>query len=203
MKRSLLAAVALLLTTTADAAPPTRTSQPTPLATSGNWSTTYYAADAAGNQTKQPMCTMKTTVAPGAFGFVEYVGGRVLFELTKTSWNIPLNTDVPISLQFDSNAPLVGTAKGRPDSVLGGHLFYTIIDDKEFLDAFASAKQMTLSFPQGNEPPWTIDMTGSREATTAFAKCMTTIPAATQPFTSAGTQPHGGGAQPNGGATQK
>jgi hypothetical protein len=61
---------------------------------------------------------------------------------------------------------------------------------------------MTVSFPNGNEPPWTIGLNGSTAISNAFGRCVTDLtqragaqqPAAgpsgaTQPFGQAPTQP--------------
>jgi hypothetical protein len=41
-----------------------------------------------------------------------------------------------------------------------------------FDDRFRHTRTMTLLFPDGNEPPWTISLTGSRRADNAFGRCI-------------------------------
>jgi hypothetical protein len=53
------------------------------------------------------------------------------------------------------------------------------------LDLFADANAMTMGFKEGSEPPWAINMRGSRETVDSFAKCVIALgqtPGTTQPF---------------------
>ena len=71
-----------------------------------------------------------------------------------------------------------------------------------FDQQFRAAGSMTLSFPSGNEPPWTMGLTGSMAISNAFGRCVTDLtaqqgaahpaaaPAApTQPYGQTPTQP--------------
>jgi hypothetical protein len=68
---------------------------------------------------------------------------------------------------------------------------------------FRQARSMTIAFPSGNEPPWTVGLNGSTAISNAFGRCVTDLtqraaaqqqPAAapagpTQPFGQPLTQP--------------
>ena len=44
--------------------------------------------------------------------------------------------------------------------------------DSGWLDAFASSGTMTVNFPNGNEPKWSVKMAGSRDALKSFRSCI-------------------------------
>ena len=187
MTRSLLAAAAtLLLATTAHASSatptPTTPAKPVTLADAGNWMTLFTARNTSG----VPMCVMKAktpAVAPGGWAYVKYVNDRVYITFLKYSWKIPSNTQVPASVQIDGDPP----HPGKANAVLSAdytELFFPVGDDKlnEFYGAFAAGSQLKVSFPEGNEPSWTVDLNGTREAMTAFQKCIVDVPANTSPL---------------------
>ena len=100
MKRSLLAAAALLLMATgAEAA------KPTTLSRSGAWET-YITR----NSDSKPMCGMKVT-GRGSVLTIKYSGSEIFLQIYKEGWQIPENTDIPGWLQFDSSQryPMIGS----------------------------------------------------------------------------------------------
>jgi hypothetical protein len=125
--------------------------------------------------------------------------GKVSFEAKKPTWNIPANTTIPVVMQIGLNAPWTLQAVGD------GQTVGWTIDSATMpvFDAqFRRATSMTLSFPSGNEPPWTIGLNGSTAISNAFGRCVTDLtqragtqpnaPAPsgpTQPFPQAPTQP--------------
>jgi hypothetical protein len=128
------------------------------------------------------------------------IGGEsVLFEVKKPSWNIPAETRLPVVLQVGLNVPWTEQAEGN-----GQTISWTIdrVTMQAFDQQFRGANSMTVSFPAGNEPSWTISLTGSMAISNAFGRCVTDLtaqqggspaasaPAApTQPFGQAPTQP--------------
>lgn len=44
-----------------------------------------------------------------------------------------------------------------------------------FLKVLGDAEEMTISFPQGNEPQWTVKMDGSRNAAGSFEQCIAAL----------------------------
>ena len=206
MKRTLLAAA--MLAATASGALAASANETLTLRSAGYWSAYYDAANSGG----QPMCGLLSRMdfksgASGSF-MVKYApGGAVFVHLFKSSWAIPKGTRIPISLKFDNGEPLTTTAGGSPaiSGSGGGFVEFEIKEDftKDFLELFASANTLTVGFGSGSEPPWAVNMIGSRETVDAFGKCVATLAArtpSTQPYGSSGpTQPFGnGGAQPFG-----
>src|SRR5262249_55961576 len=150
--------------------------------TAGNWSTVYHERSTDGF----PMCVMTGKASSGGFLMVKYSNERFFVDLSKASWKIPINTEVNVSVQLDSEAARNGTAvaRSRSMSLPAIDLIISIPDDKVkgYLESFAAASRATVSFLQGNEPTWTVDLTGTREAMTAFNRCVSGLPAPTQPF---------------------
>jgi hypothetical protein len=122
------------------------------------------------------------------------IGGEdVLFEVKKPSWNIPAGTQLPVVMQVGLNVPWTEKAEGS------GQMISWIIDRatmQTFDQQFRAASSMTLSFPTGNEPPWTMSLTGSMAISNAFGRCVTDLTAqqaASHPAAAnaAPTQPYG------------
>lgn len=193
MKRSLLAAA--LLAATATTAFAASASQEITLRKAGYWSATYYASNSDGN----PMCAVKTQSnlrGDIAIFMIKYETKSGTFvQIAKTSWNIPKDAEIAVTLTFDSAS---STAIGTP-SPTGKSIQSSISPDfeKDFLNLFASANRMELGFKSGNEKPWIFNMSGSREVSDAFAKCVAVLkerntqPFSTNPETSQSTQPFG------------
>lgn len=122
------------------------------------------------------------------------IGGEdVLFEVKKPSWNIPSGTQFPVVMQIGLNTPWTEQAEGS------GEMISWIMDRvtmQTFDQQFRAAGSMTLSFPSGNEPPWTISLNGSMAISNAFGRCVTDLTAqqgAAHPAAAAAapTQPYG------------
>jgi hypothetical protein len=123
-------------------------------------------------------------------------GDSVLFEAKKPNWNIPANAQIPVVVQIGLNSPwnVQGTGSGQ---TVEWSLDRTAM--QTFDAQFRIAGSMTLSFPSGNEPPWTVGLNGSTAISNAFGRCVTDLtrraalpagaPAPTQPFGQAPTQP--------------
>jgi hypothetical protein len=126
-------------------------------------------------------------------------GDAVTFQAKKPTWSIPAGTQLPVVVQVGLNTPwnLQGTGNGQVVEWLL---------DREAIQAFDAqfrrAGSMTISFPTGNEPPWTVALNGSTAISNAFGRCVTDLtqragaqqPAAgpsgaTQPFGQAPAQP--------------
>ena len=124
---------------------------------------------------------------------------KVQFEAKKPTWNIPANSEIPVVMQIGLNTPwnLQGVGNGQTVAWTIDNATMPIFDGQ-----FRQASSMTLSFPSGNEPPWTIGLNGSTAISNAFGRCVTDLtqrvgtqpitPAPsgpTQPFPQAPTQP--------------
>jgi hypothetical protein len=133
------------------------------------------------------------------------IGGDALFfQASKPNWSIPDGKQVPVVMQIGSAQPWNEQATGQ-----GTSLSWSMTHDETpaFRQQFREAESMTLSFPSGNEPAWTVSLRGSTGVDNTFARCIRDLtrrqqaqqPAApTQPFgqggaTSAPTQPFGQG----------
>lgn len=129
----------------------------------------------------------------------EIGGDSVQFQAKKPTWTIPSGTQIPVVVQIGLDTPW--NFQGSGD----GQVVQWTLDrsDMQTFDAqFRQASSMTVSFPSGNEPPWTVGLNGSTAASNAFGRCVTDLqqrtggqpavsaPAGpTQPFGQAPTQP--------------
>lgn len=120
----------------------------------------------------------------------------VSFTAKKPSWNIPADTDIPVVMQLGLDAPWNVQARGN------GQIVQWTMDRnaiQTFDEQFRRGSSMTLSFPNGNEPPWTIGLNGSTAVSNAFGRCVTTMtqqqtqqaPMASTGQPSGATQPFG------------
>jgi hypothetical protein len=122
-----------------------------------------------------------------------------MFEARKPTWNIPDGTQLPVVVQVGLDAPWTFQAAGHQQL-----LEWTV--DRQAMQTFDAqfriATSMTVSFPSGNEPPWTVGLNGSTAISNAFGRCVTdmaqrvqtqaSLPAPTgptQPFGQTPTQP--------------
>lgn len=172
--------------------------------------TTYYhvgswdAFSGAGSDGKQVCGVGSTNPVDNRSFSLRFAGGgdSVLFQVKKPTWNIPSGTRLPVVMQIGLNTPWNVTSGGD------GQVVEWTMDRNSmqtFDSQFRGASSMTLTFPTGNEPPWTIGLNGSLAISNAFGRCVTDMtkreaaqpsataaPApqtATQPFGQAPTQP--------------
>ena len=99
-------------------------------------------------------------------------GDSVLFQAKKPNWSIPAGTQLPVVVQIGLDTPwnLQGVGNGQ---MVEWSLDRTTM---ETFDAqFRRAGSMTVSFPTGNEPPWTIGLNGSTAISNAFGRCVTVL----------------------------
>jgi hypothetical protein len=127
--------------------------------------------------------------------------------VSKPGWSIPDNTHVTVVMQIGLNPPWTEQATGH------GNAIEWAADEnamQPFDPQFRGSSSMTLTFPDGNEPPWTISLAGSSAISATFGRCVRdltsqveaaqaagspapaaqgTAPAATQPFSSSAGTP--------------
>lgn len=129
------------------------------------------------------------------------IGGDTLFfQASKPSWSIPNGTQVPVVMQMTSGQPWNEQATGN-----GTNLSWSMPRDQisPFDQQFRATRSMTLSFPSGSEPPWTVSLVGSTAADNTFARCITDLTRREQQQTAGPTQPFGQGQATSGsGPTQ-
>jgi hypothetical protein len=135
------------------------------------------------------------------------IGGTdTVFAVSKPGWSIPENTRVTVVMQVGLNTPITEQATGH-----GQTIDWT--EDPGAMQAFdrqfRDSASMTLTFPDGNEPPWTISLAGSSAISDTFGRCIRDLtqqvaaaqqngvggppqaaaPAPTQPFAPSGDAP--------------
>lgn len=139
------------------------------------------------------------TVGTNSGFYVKYYGDsdKLWVQLYKNGWKFPEGgVDAPLTIKFDDGSSYPATARGWMGDAA---VVETFISDPNlaahFMDELMHADKMTVTFEQGNEKPWVIDMQGTREVGTAFLEaakelcpsCMKT----TQPYdTAKPTQPY-------------
>lgn len=99
-------------------------------------------------------------------------GANTTFAATKPNWSIPDGTQVVVVMQVGLNTPWTLHGSGY------GHAIGWTLDRNAvqgFERQFRSAQSMTLTFPDGNEPPWTISLAGSTAISDTFGRCITDL----------------------------
>ncbi|WP_155255196.1 hypothetical protein [Bradyrhizobium elkanii] len=172
MKHLVMAAAAALLTTTAAQA-----ENVTRLYTGNYWQTSHYARNSEG----RPMCVIsgQWTFPSGAIGTASMKWSNetgLFMHISKSNWAFPADISVPMSISFDR-----GVREGSGTTITstsGSSLIQISIASEQavgFVQDFADADQLVISFKEGNEPPWTAQMIGSRHATKWFKFCIAKI----------------------------
>lgn len=165
---------------------------------------TYYHAGAwdafsGKNGRGGAVCGVGITMPPDnrrlEIGF-DIGGTATTFSASKADWSIPDNTHVVVVMQVGLNTPWTEQGAGQ------GHMINWTLDPaamQTFDRQFRGVSSMTLTFPNGNEPPWTISLAGSSLISDTFGRCvrdLTRQVAAAQPPSNAGPPPQQGATQP-------
>lgn len=185
----------------AAAPPPVRRNGDTVyLKRSGAW-TTYTGTTTEGNK----VLGMYTLGSQGKAFYVKYFGdNQLVVQIFKDGWQFPSNNvDVPFTITFDNGKSYPANGLARMDADKSKRPVAVVeatIDDPElageFMAELMKADKMSITFKQGNEQPWMVDMTGTRETGTAFTEAMKELCSdcggkPTQPFdASKPTQPY-------------
>ncbi|PSO32520.1 hypothetical protein C7G41_12800 [Bradyrhizobium sp. MOS002] len=117
-------------------------------------------------------------------------------QIFKASWRFPTDrTPIPMTVGFDQvplldgNAYGYNPAAGRPT---GGMVEFEVRPDLSvnFVETFAGATTFWVRFKEGNERPWSMYLSGSRDVTTVFSHCIVSMSpkGTTQPYSGSGTQ---------------
>jgi hypothetical protein len=112
------------------------------------------------------------------------------FQARKPTWKIPADTPIPVVVQIGFEPPW--NMRGTGD----GQMVQWMLDSdsmRTFDVQFRRASSMTLNFPAGSEPPWTVGLNGSTAVSNAFGRCVRDLaqPKQTQPAPAGPTQPFG------------
>lgn len=88
---------------------------------------------------------------------------------SKPNWAIPEGTHVPVVMQVGLNVPFSARAAGAAQDISWrlDHAEFQAFDTQ-----FRTSPLMTVTFPDGNEPPWMIALTGSATISETFARCV-------------------------------
>jgi hypothetical protein len=119
-----------------------------------------------------PVCGVGTTIpADGRRLELRFaIGGTTTsFSTSKPDWSIPPDTHVTVVMQVGLNTPWTMPATGHDHSIdwtldPGGM--------QAFDRQFRGAASMTLAFPDGNEPPWSLSLAGSTAISDTFGRCI-------------------------------
>jgi hypothetical protein len=146
------------------------------IATAGNWT-----AFAGRDEENRPVCGVRASDPENSptrrvFMVKWWSGGANLaIQAAKASWRIPAGTQMRMTLRFDGGTPLSGTGQvhaNRPNMV---HIGINPEATLGFVVAFVTANAMTVSFPDGSEHPWSINMQGSATTGRALVDCISTL----------------------------
>jgi hypothetical protein len=125
-------------------------------------------------------------------------GTNTTFSAGKPDWSIPPDTHITVVMQVGLNTPWTMQAVGHDHSIdwaLDPNAMQTF--DRQF----RGASSMTLTFPNGNEPPWSLSLAGSAAISDTFGRCVRDLTRQVQAAESQGNRPPANGAPPQG-ATQ-
>jgi hypothetical protein len=127
-----------------------------------------------------------------------YVIGLNALRITasKPNWSIPEDTQVPVVMTVGGHQPWNVQATGH-----GTSLSWTLQPDgiRAFDPQFRNSGTLVLNFPGGNEPAWTVSLSGSNAVDNTFSRCIADLTQRieaqaqsakpTQPYGERSTQP--------------
>ena len=124
------------------------------------------------------------------------IGGTdTAFSASKPDWSIPPNTHITVVMQIGLNTPWTMQATGHDHSI-----DWTLDQGaiQTFDRQFRGASSMTLTFPDGNEPPWMLSLAGSAAISDTLGRCVRDLTQQVRAAQSQGNQPPANGAAPQG-----
>jgi hypothetical protein len=174
----------------------------------------YWTTFAGVANDGKPVCGMRTDWSVGGQTtgrlMLKYFGQpEIVVHIARVGWQVPYGQPVPVQIQIDQ-APAMNVVARSGQEGGGDLLEFTIKETDvwpvtgkpavgELVALLSSGRQITISFPDGNEPPWVGQLAGSTAALHSFVACGTTMDAArkgapgparapgtTQPFTPKG-----------------
>jgi hypothetical protein len=166
------AAIALSLTAAAQA------ENNTSMYAGGYWKVVHVARNSDG----VPMCMMQSQItfnhsSSNSVGFVQIKWinsySYPAIHLSRPNWHFPPDMQLPLSITLDSTPyEFVGVSRNANFKQSIVQIVMTKDDGGDWLGNFASAETMTIAFRSGNEPQWSVKMTGSRKAYESFQSCI-------------------------------
>jgi hypothetical protein len=96
-------------------------------------------------------------------------GPDTIFSAGKPDWSIPADTHMTVVMQVGLNTPWTMRAVGHDHSIE-----WTLDPNavQVFDRQFRGSPSMTLTFPDGNEPPWSLSLAGSSAISDTFTRCI-------------------------------
>jgi hypothetical protein len=161
-----------------------------PVATGGQWTALADTVSPVKN------CSVQAAIGGGRFTLfgASDRGGVLRLNLYKSSWQIK-GINVPIELSFPGGVTFNFLGVGT-QSIISAEI--PTAEVKSFLHQFTADASATMTLPEGREPPWQLDLTGTTPTIAAMARCLETaeiwlpLPFAQQPTS---TLPLSGAAQ--------
>ena len=163
-------AAALLMATTAQAA-----SRAYTFYDNGYWKTFGMSSNNDGDT----MCGMQAGDYNSRVYF-KWTKYGMTVQVWKANWRLAKDTKVPFKLEFFDNAKpdqssiiTVEAGLAKPEGI-GTSVFMDVdaSDEASLMKVFGDADNLTISFPQGDEPAWHARMDGSRKAAKQFMDCI-------------------------------
>jgi hypothetical protein len=119
------------------------------------------------------------------------IGGTdTIFSASKPDWSIPDNMRVTVVMQVGLNIPSTQQGTGHEHAI-----DWTL--DRGAIQAFdrqfRGASSMTVTFPEGNEPSWSVPLAGSSMISDTFGRCVRDL---TQQVQATQPPPNDGPARP-------
>jgi hypothetical protein len=147
-----------------------------PVAANAQMQTYYHAGawDAFSGKSDSggPVCGVGTTNPSDSRRLTlrfDIGGSATTLAASKPDWAVPDNTHVTVVMQVGLNTPWTLQGTGHDHSI-----DWTL--DPAAMQAFdrqfRGASSMTLTFPDGNEPPWALSLAGSTAISDTFGRCI-------------------------------
>jgi hypothetical protein len=115
------------------------------------------------------------------------IGGTdTVLSAFRPEWSVPPGTRVAVVMQVGLNTPWALQATGQ-DHTIDWQLDPNAM--QVFDRQFRNAASMTLTFPDGNEPPWTVSLAGSSAISDTFGRCVRDLTRQVQAAQSQGLAP--------------
>jgi hypothetical protein len=138
---------------------------------------TYYHAGAwdsfsGRSGENKPVCGAGTTNPADGRRFelrFDIGGTATTLSASKPNWSVPAGTHVTVVMQVGLNTPWTLQGTGHDHSIdwtLDPAAMQTF--DRQF----RGASSMTLTFPDGNESPWSLSLSGSTAVSDTFGRCI-------------------------------
>jgi len=96
-------------------------------------------------------------------------GSDLTFTADKPSWTIPDNTILEVDMQIDRNQSWQAQASGHGTEM---QWVVSASEIRTFDTQFRNGTALTVTFPSGNEPQWSLSLRGSTAASATLWRCV-------------------------------